>query len=126
MASSVGVITPSISFKSPSIFTIAHRRRSPGWVSVSLRDRGKSNGLIRSFEFKLILRYVHPTVSTSALYSFSGSRTITSVPIIRERSISSFTANDFPQPDFANTHMFAFSEEKRSKMIRELLWVLIP
>lgn len=126
IASSVGVISQSMRRTSPIMFTIAVLRRSPGCDSVSLSQRGRSNGLIFSLEFRLILRYVQPTVSTSARYSFSGSRTITSVHIMRERSISSFTANDFPQPDFAKTHIFAFSDENLSKIIRELLCVLIP
>ena len=125
-ASSFGVITPSISLRSQIIFTIAHLRRSPTCVSESLSHRGRSNGLIFSFEFKEILRYVPHTVSTSALYSFSGSSTITSIPIIRDLKISSFIAKDFPQPDFANTHIFAFSDRKRSKIISDLLCVLIP
>jgi len=126
IASSLGVSFPSIRCIRLIIFTTAPRRRSHGCASVSFRERGRSNGLIRSFEFRLIFRYVPQTVSASGLYSFSGSSTMTSVPSIRERSISSFTAKDFHPQDFAKTHMFAFSDEKRSKIIRELLCVLIP
>ncbi|MDP2395970.1 MAG: hypothetical protein Q8S84_03510 [bacterium] len=55
------------------------------------------------------------------MYSFSGSIIITSVPNIRLLSISSFTANDLPQPDFANTVILAFSVLNLSNIIRELL-----
>jgi hypothetical protein len=46
---------------------------------------------------------------------------MTSVHIISDLSISNFTANDFPEPDLANTHIFAFSDLNLSNKIRELL-----
>jgi len=60
------------------------------------------------------------------LYSFSGSSTITSVPVIKDLRISNFTAYDFPDPDFANMTSLAFSRENRSKRMSELLCRFIP
>gem|GEM_PF-1587099 len=100
---------PSIKFISPSKFTIASLSKSPGLISLSFTQRGRSKGLILSLEFNDTSRYEPQTVSTRALYSFSGSITITSVPIIRLLRISSLTANDFQPQDLANTHIFAFS-----------------
>src|SRR5512133_828355 len=83
--------------------------------------RGKSNGLILAFEAREMLIYVPPTASERCLYSISGSITITSVPSISDRIISSLTAYDLPAPDVAKITAFAFCKEKRSKIINELL-----
>jgi hypothetical protein len=90
-------------------------------MSLSFTQSGKSKGLILSLELSETSRYEPQTVSTRVLYSFSGSITITSVPIIRLLRISNFTANDFHPQDFANTHIFAFSLLNLSYKIKELL-----
>jgi hypothetical protein len=105
---------------------IAHLKRSHGFISVSFNAFGKSKGFILSEEFKFIFKYVHHTVSTSVLYSFSGSITITSVHIIKLLRISNFTAKDFHHHDFAKTTILAFSTLNLSKIIKELLCVFIP
>ena len=43
-----------------------------------------------------------------------------------ERKASSLTVKDLPAPDLAKTTMLAFSREKRSKMTRPLLCMLMP
>jgi len=60
-------------------------------------------------------------VSKITAISFSGSITITSIQNINVLRISSLTANDLPQPDFAKTVMFAFSVLNLSNIINELL-----
>ena len=57
-----------------------------------LTDRGKSKGLILFSLDREIFIYVPPTASDKCLYSVSGSIIITSVPIIKERITSNFTA----------------------------------
>src|SRR3972149_1695938 len=91
------------------------------WVSEE-----RSNGLMRLVELKEKLIYSPPTASLKALYSFSGSIMITSVPNMRERRASSLTKYDFPAPAFAKTTEFAFSMEKRSKITRLPLCSLRP
>ena len=59
---------------------------------------GKSKGLILSVEAREILKKEPPTASDRNLYSFSGSITMTSTPVIRERKISIFTKKLLPEP----------------------------
>jgi hypothetical protein len=119
--SSSGLSFHIIRFISHSIFITADLSKSHGFSSLSFNPSGKSNGFILWSEFKLTSRYVHQTVSTKGLYSFSGSITITSVHNIKLLRISSLTVKDFHEPDLAKTHIFAFSALNLSKIISELL-----
>ena len=81
---------------------------------------------MRVEEFRLRRTYAPPTASHIRSYSFSGSIIKISVPIIIERSASSFTVNDLPAPDFANTTELPFSRLKRSKITSPELCMLMP
>ncbi len=88
--SSAADTSPSMTRNNPLIVITAERIISAG-LSAPPTGFGKSNGLIFTSEFKEILINDPPTASDKCLYSFSGSITITSVPIISERKISNFT-----------------------------------
>src|SRR3989338_10353988 len=88
--------------------------------------RGRSNGFTLLSDAREILIYVPPTASLMFMYSISGSIIIISMPNMRLRNTSNFTAYDFPAPDVANTTIFAFWRENRSKIIRLLLCRLMP
>ena len=87
---------------------------------------GKSKGLTLLSDERDILTYVPPTASLRCVYSISGSIIITSVPSIRLRKTSNFTAYDLPAPEVANTTALAFCKENRSNNIKLLLCLFIP
>gem|GEM_PF-1468793 len=75
-----------------------------------------------------ILMYVHHTFSHNPLYSFSGSIIMTSIPLSKYLSTSSFTKNDLPAPDVASTTLFIFSslELNLSNITNHPVCVLTP
>ncbi len=99
-ASSSGVSPPIMIRNNPTRLIIFERKTSA--PDSSSRATGRSNGLIWCSELREILKYFPPVASARNSYSFSGSITITSVSNISVRRISSFTAYDLPEPDFAN------------------------
>ena len=97
-------------------------RRSPGCASLSFIPRGRSNGLILSFEFKVDIEIGSTQWYRRGLYIHFLDQGRPSVPIAGERRISSFIANDFSSSWFRKTIIFAFLFRNRSDIIRELLW----